>query len=120
MRFIIFDLEATCDENTSNFDNEIIEIGAVQFEDKIRVGSFQSYVHPKVNPILTPFCIPADIPTINSKIAVYKDGELLIAGNVKDICFKLDIITKENTQKYVLVDHIYTWIIYIMPEDNNE
>ncbi len=56
MRFIIFDLEATCDENRPNFDNEIIEIGAVQFEDKVRVGTFDSFIKPKVNPTLTPFC----------------------------------------------------------------
>lgn len=55
MRFIIFDLEATCDE-IKNFDNEIIEIGAVQFEDKLMVSEFQSFVKPKVNKQLTPFC----------------------------------------------------------------
>lgn len=56
MRFIVFDLEATCDDGVKDYDNEIIEIGAVQFEDKIRVGTFQSFIHPKVNQKLTSFC----------------------------------------------------------------
>ena len=56
MRFIVFDLEATCDDGVRDFDNEIIEIGAVQFENKLMVGEFQSFIHPKVNPELTPFC----------------------------------------------------------------
>ena len=34
MRFIVFDLEATCDDGVRDFDNEIIEIGAVQFDQR--------------------------------------------------------------------------------------
>lgn len=58
MNFIIFDLEATCWlGRPPQGVTEIIEIGAVKFngygED---LGSFNMFIKPKVNPVLSPFC----------------------------------------------------------------
>jgi inhibitor of KinA sporulation pathway (predicted exonuclease) len=57
MDFIIFDLEATCDENVILPDSEIIEIGAVRLNhDFEEVGRFNKFVRPEVRPILSNFC----------------------------------------------------------------
>lgn len=58
MNFIIYDLEATCWEGRPlSKTQEIIEIGAVLVdrygEEK---GSFNRFVQPIVNPVLSPFC----------------------------------------------------------------
>jgi len=60
MNYIIFDLEATCDNNKV-FDNEIIEIGAVKINtvpnsNYIEETTFNTFVKPNDNPILTQFC----------------------------------------------------------------
>lgn len=56
---LVIDLEATCssDESITGSNMEIIEIGAcwVNPEGKI-LDTFQSFVRPVVNRILTPFC----------------------------------------------------------------
>lgn len=50
-RIVVFDLEATCDK-AEFFDNEIIEIGAVD-----NFGNeFSHFIKPIVNPLLTDFC----------------------------------------------------------------
>ena len=49
---IVFDLEATCDDK-GNWDNETIQIGAVNTETG---ETFNQYIKPTLNPILTPFC----------------------------------------------------------------
>ena len=49
---IIFDLEATCDDK-GNWDNETIQIGAVRINDE---ETFNVYIKPIVNPVLTSFC----------------------------------------------------------------
>jgi inhibitor of KinA sporulation pathway (predicted exonuclease) len=56
--YIIVDLESTCVENKDpNFQNEIIEIGAVKVNHKGEVlGEFQAFVKPVRNPILSDFC----------------------------------------------------------------
>ncbi|UIO43876.1 exonuclease domain-containing protein [Brevibacillus brevis] len=57
MNYIIFDLEATCWENDRTKQNEIIEIGAVKLNDHLAViGEFQTFIKPKLNPILSDFC----------------------------------------------------------------
>jgi 3'-5' exoribonuclease 1 len=58
LNLIVYDLEATCWLGSPpNGVNEIIEIGALKFN---RFGeydsSFSSFVKPKVNPLLSPFC----------------------------------------------------------------
>lgn len=56
MRYIIFDLEATCMENNREFKNEIIEIGAVKLDNNIEIDTFDCFVKPTINPILSDFC----------------------------------------------------------------
>jgi 3'-5' exoribonuclease 1 len=58
LNYIVFDLEATCWMGyPPNGANEIIEIGALRFnaygED---LGTFNRFIKPTVNPILSPFC----------------------------------------------------------------
>lgn len=54
--YIIFDLEATCEDRKikANFDNHIIEIGAVKYVNGSKVSEFQTFVNPKDT--LTAFC----------------------------------------------------------------
>ncbi|MED1798398.1 3'-5' exonuclease [Brevibacillus porteri] len=57
MSYIILDLEATCWENDRTKQNEIIEIGAVKLDENLNVvGEFQTFIKPKLNPVLSDFC----------------------------------------------------------------
>lgn len=57
MKYIVLDLEATCWEEKGNGPNEIIEIGALCFnERKEKLGEFVTFIKPSVNPKLSPFC----------------------------------------------------------------
>ena len=58
MRFVIFDLEATCWEgNTMGREQEIIEIGAVLTDHfGTSHATFQRFVRPLVNPSLSHYC----------------------------------------------------------------
>lgn len=57
MNNIILDLEATCWEDDKEKRMEIIEIGAVKLDEKNhKVDEFQSFVKPKLNPILSDYC----------------------------------------------------------------
>jgi inhibitor of KinA sporulation pathway (predicted exonuclease) len=58
MNYIIYDLEATCWENTPpDYVQETIEIGAFRINHfgEIR-GKFNRFVKPVVHPTLSPFC----------------------------------------------------------------
>lgn len=71
MNYIIFDLEATC-QRDGFFDNEIIEIGAVKFNEKLEnIGEFQLFIRPVVNPKLTDFC--KELTTISQEDVDDKD-----------------------------------------------
>ena len=52
---IIVDLEATCSEKR-DIENEIIEIGAVKIQNNVVVSTFNEFVKPILNPVLTDFC----------------------------------------------------------------
>jgi inhibitor of KinA sporulation pathway (predicted exonuclease) len=56
--FIVFDLEATCWlGRPPQGITEIIEIGAVKYNGYgEELGSFNMFIKPKVNPVLSPFC----------------------------------------------------------------
>ena len=57
MHFIIFDLEATCWEQSKTSPNEIIEIGAVLINEQQQIESeFQQFVQPTKHPQLSAFC----------------------------------------------------------------
>jgi inhibitor of KinA sporulation pathway (predicted exonuclease) len=59
-RYVVVDLEATCDENDliPRDETEIIEIGAVLVDGATLqpIDEFQAFVRPRVHPRLTPFC----------------------------------------------------------------
>lgn len=61
--YIVLDLEATCESRSllvlenRTFKNEIIEIGAVKINEKGEViDTYERFVKPYLNPILTTFC----------------------------------------------------------------
>lgn len=58
MNFIIVDLEATCLEvKPVDYISEIIEIGAVKVDEKGNIlDTFDVFVKPTINPILSDFC----------------------------------------------------------------
>ena len=58
-QYIIFDLEATCwNKSDGNKISEIIEIGAVKLDENAKqIDTFQTFVKPTKNPILSEFCI---------------------------------------------------------------
>ena len=57
MKYIIFDLEATCWEDKTDKTNEVIEIGAVKLDENLEiVDTFSEYVKPVINPVLSDFC----------------------------------------------------------------
>ena len=58
MNYIVLDLEATCwEERGSGKISEIIEIGALRFDEAHRqTGEFSRFVRPVIHPDLSPFC----------------------------------------------------------------
>ena len=61
MGYIVFDLEATCNDTWSNEkrqEMETIEIGAVKVDSAFNPTgeTFQTFIKPFMNPILTEFC----------------------------------------------------------------
>lgn len=58
MKFIVYDLEATCWPNRpSSLKQEIIEVGGYRLDHAGEVeASFQAFVRPIVHPMLSPFC----------------------------------------------------------------
>ncbi|MDY8135144.1 3'-5' exonuclease [Aquimarina sp. 2201CG5-10] len=67
MNYIILDLEATCWKDRSiQKQSEIIEIGALKInaEGKI-VSEFCAFIKPKLNPVLSDFCIELTTITQN-------------------------------------------------------
>eukprot|EP01147_Barroeca_monosierra_P002623 gene2623-5525_t len=55
----VVDFEATCEENDANFPNEIIEfpVVIVDVQKKEIIEKVQFYCRPKLNPVLSSFCI---------------------------------------------------------------
>jgi inhibitor of KinA sporulation pathway (predicted exonuclease) len=53
---IIFDVEATCDVNIPKQKRELIEIGAVKIENGHIVDTFQMFIKPRKNHILSNYC----------------------------------------------------------------
>lgn len=58
MKFIVFDLEATCWEGSpTSIQQEVIEIGAVRLDEYADIeGTFQRFVRPAINQVLSAFC----------------------------------------------------------------
>ena len=57
MKYIVFDLEATCWDQHNKKDNETIEIGAVMINENKEIEStFEQFVKPIKYPVLSNFC----------------------------------------------------------------
>lgn len=57
MNYVVLDLEATCKENDRSFPNETIEIGAVNLDSDFNIiSTYNKFIKPKLNPVLTQFC----------------------------------------------------------------
>lgn len=56
MKFIAFDLELTCEQDCRDYPHQIIEIGAVLWQQRKVTAEFQSYVQPTSAYELTQFC----------------------------------------------------------------
>ncbi|MBK8396438.1 MAG: exonuclease domain-containing protein [Leptospiraceae bacterium] len=57
MNYIIFDLEATCEDNEKIPNSEIIEIGAIRLNENLEeVGRFNQFIKPIFRPTLSAFC----------------------------------------------------------------
>lgn len=56
-KFLVVDLEATCQINDRNYGNETIEVGAVMvYVNGEIIGEFSEFVRPIKKPLLTDFC----------------------------------------------------------------
>lgn len=57
MNTVVFDLEATCEKDTRDFENEIIEIGAIKLDENYNIiDVFAKFAKPYDGVILTDFC----------------------------------------------------------------
>ena len=68
MRYIVFDLEATCwKKRQMRGPQEVIEIGAVMLDEKGQVlDEYEQFIRPKVHPILSYFC--TELTTITQEM----------------------------------------------------
>ena len=100
----------------------------VEYENK-KVYNIK-YINNKTNVVVRNFALkrnqtsgpitPVDVPEICSKIEYYSDGELIIRGDVEDVVFVLNEKTEEKTEEFTAVSTIYTWWVYITPEETKE
>ena len=79
--FVVLDLEATCWNSDvgkpANFDNEIIEIGAVKLDcDGNEIGRFGKFAKPLKFPILSDFC---------KELTTIKQSDVDSADNLEDV-----------------------------------
>lgn len=78
-KYVIFDLEATCDD-VDDFTNEIIEIGAVMIDETGKeLAKFEYFAKPYEGLILTDFC---------KKLTTIKQSDIDIADDLKDVMLK--------------------------------
>lgn len=120
--YIVVDLEATCEDRKllsqqkREFDNEIIEIGAVKVNEQGEViDSFSRFVKPIVEPVLTDYCkeltkiAQRDIDVAESFPSVLKafqewigsDYHLCSWGHYDKKQFKLDCERHQLDTKWV-------------------
>jgi inhibitor of KinA sporulation pathway (predicted exonuclease) len=79
MEYVIFDLEATCDDRktVNEFKNEIIEIGAVKINNKGEtIDKFSKFAKPYNNVKLTEFC---------KNLTTIKQSDIDTADNLDDV-----------------------------------
>ncbi|MCH2043039.1 MAG: exonuclease domain-containing protein [Saprospiraceae bacterium] len=121
MKYIVLDLEATCWQEKTGKQNEIIEIGAVAIdEDREVLDEFNAFVRPTLHPTLSTFCTEltsiqqhdvdqADtFPTVITQFwdwIATKDYYLCSWGHYDRIQFKNDCELHDLDTKW-LVPHI--------------
>lgn len=118
MKYIILDLEWNGATTESGYFNEIIEIGAVALDDRMRkVGEFQSFVNPKVTKKLRgrirelTHISNDDLKNASGFAAVFARFKAWI-GSKEDNCMMSwgngDItVLYENLAHYDMLDEIY-------------
>jgi inhibitor of KinA sporulation pathway (predicted exonuclease) len=133
MKYIVFDLEATCWKTHDHSPNEIIEIGAVCIDDKKQtLGEFCTFIKPVIHPILSDFCteltsitqdmiqdaphFPEAVGKFQEWIASFEDEYWLCSWGFYDKSqFKKDCeLHQQDTKwlkKHISVKHQYGTII---------
>lgn len=87
-KYVIFDLEATCDDLIDNFPKEIIEIGAVMIDEfGNELDRFEMFAKPNKNTILTDFC---------KKLTTIKQSDVDNADDLKNVLNKFYIWSKDS------------------------
>lgn len=57
MKYFVFDLEATCWNDNSNYQQEVIEFGVCIIDEYGRLGkTYSSFIKPIINPTLSRYC----------------------------------------------------------------
>lgn len=80
---LIIDIECTCEENTINFNYEIIEIGAVWLDEFGNItNEFQAFVKPLLNSELTLFC--KQLTNIQQEDVASADSFAIVAKQLHD------------------------------------
>lgn len=140
MNYIIFDLESTCWENNGTRINEIIEIGAVKLNQKLKIiDEFNTFVKPTINKDLSEFCIKLtsikqmDVDNANPFNTEIKNFEKWIVSNDENVLLcswgyydKKQILNESKAKKYygkinnllekhISIKHIFAKIKKIKP-----
>eukprot|EP01026_Neomeris_dumetosa_P064881 TRINITY_DN62053_c0_g1_i3.p1 TRINITY_DN62053_c0_g1~~TRINITY_DN62053_c0_g1_i3.p1 ORF type:complete len:352 (-),score=34.49 TRINITY_DN62053_c0_g1_i3:123-1148(-) len=87
--FVVYDLEASCDQNRTFSPQEIIEFSGVIVDTKTLkcVQEFQRFVRPTVKPLLTPFCI---------KLTSIQQSDVDNAGYLSEVLQQNNLWLEEN------------------------
>lgn len=137
MNYIIFDLEATCEDRNINpyWDNETIEIGAVKVNNNKIIDSISIFIKPIENPILTDFCknlthisqedvdngisfvealnIFVQWATSNgTEEAIYCSWGYYDKGQIKKDCLRHNIFSEFIDNRHISIKHQYSEVIY--------
>lgn len=115
MKYIIFDLEATCWKDTRSDANETIEIGAVRLTSETGPieSEFCAFIKPIVNPILSTFCTELtsitqhDVDTAPKFSEVFNNFIIWIGDEPVTICSWGDYDIKQLRRDCAL--HYVTW-----------
>ncbi|WP_306643425.1 3'-5' exonuclease [Sanyastnella coralliicola] len=94
MRYVIFDLEATCWRRRKPPRQETIELGAVMVDEYgQRMSEFSEFIKPKLNPTLSSFC--KELTSIEQH---HIDG----AEDFQDVMWSFEDWLKPNEGDYLL------------------
>jgi len=112
----VLDFEATCDEDNSTIQQEIIEFPSVLYGWDVKtkgfdyISEFREYCKPKTNPILTKFCTQLTKIT-QDKIDIADSFPNVIQRHYK---WLVSLIGKKTANEKVLVLTVGEWDIKTM------